>query len=100
MIEIAALALSLLALLISVASAIFSLFFAPSAQVNQRLSQQENDLTELADRVHHWMRRDSVRRAREGQGAIPSAPMTKAEQKANIVQRANQYLRGVNREPT
>ena len=100
MLDIAALALSLLALLIAVASAVFSLFFAPSAQVNQRLTQQENDLTELADRVHHWMRRDSVRRAREGQVAMPAATMSRAEQKASLTQRASALFRGLNREPT
>lgn len=59
------LALSLLSLAISVASAVFSVRFAPGPALAQRLTTQESDLTELSDRVHHWMRRDSVRRIRD-----------------------------------
>jgi hypothetical protein len=46
----------------------------------------DSDLTELADKVNHWMRRDAVRRARSGhdEPAVPAVPL---DRKAELRQR-------------
>jgi len=56
-----------LALVLSAISLLFVGLFSDAAKLHKRLSTTENDLSELADRVHHWLRRSSVRKAREGQ---------------------------------
>jgi hypothetical protein len=63
--SILALALSVLAVAISGFSALYLQRFSDAAKLHERLSISESDLTDLADRVNHWMRRDSVRRTRD-----------------------------------
>lgn len=64
---------------------------------NERLSGLANELIDLQDRVGQWMKRDSVRKARQGrqerQEPEPDAtqgPVTKAELRSRLGQ-----LRGV-----
>lgn len=60
-----ALALSVLALGCAAFSLVFVQRFSDASALHQRISTTESDLTDLSDRVHHWMRRSSVRRTRE-----------------------------------
>ncbi|MCK6500195.1 MAG: hypothetical protein L6Q38_12040 [Nitrospira sp.] len=69
-ISIVALTLALLAVGISAVSWFFQREFSDSAKLHERISVTESDLTDLADKVHHWMRRDSVRRTRASQPEV------------------------------
>lgn len=94
---IGAYAIAVLALLISAASLLIALRFSDTAMLSQRVTTQENDLTELSDRVHHWMRRDSVRRVRGQQGGEPVAPPTTQHPKAALFARARDVLQRGNK---
>jgi hypothetical protein len=47
----------------------------------------DSDLSELADKVQHWMRRDAVRRARSGQDEPAAVPAIAMDRKAELRQR-------------
>lgn len=84
-ITILALVLSLLAVGISAVSVLFLLKFSDVSTLHTRVTTTETDLTDLADRVNHWMRRDSVRRTRE-RPDVP--PVVSLDPKADLRRRA------------
>lgn len=100
LIIVLALALSVLALGVAAFSLVYVQRFSDAAALHQRISTTESDLTDLSDRVHHWMRRASVRRTRENQNEeVPSPlPSATSSPKAALYRRAQTVLRGVNRE--
>jgi len=87
--SILALALSVLACGITAFSWFFQREFSDSAKLHERISITESDLTDLADKVHHWMRRDSVRRTRAAQPEVIEPQVTG---KAALYARARSVL--------
>lgn len=93
-----ALGVALLALVVSSATAAYLLFGPTSANVGSRVSALDADLSDLADRVNQWMRRDQTRKAREAKaaGAAIGAdfdgglPNPNADRKAALRARFNQ----------
>jgi len=56
------------------------------ARLESKVSQLDLDVTEIADRINHWMRRDAVRSARAKNEAPPPAlgNLSGAELKAQL----------------
>jgi hypothetical protein len=91
--SISALALSLIALALSLGA--LALHWIRREE-HPDVAKIRNDVTDLTDRVEHWMRRDRTRRLRgEDQPAEPEAPaqdqpLSRAELKARL---REQHLR-------
>lgn len=77
-------AISVVALSIAVVTAMLAFWWRASppnvAEVRERLSALENEFTDLHDRVGQWMRRESVRRMREGKQKATEEPAEIAPQ--------------------
>jgi hypothetical protein len=89
--EILALAFSVLALGASIATAAYLLFGPTATNLAGRVTALDSDLSDLADRVNQWMRRDSTRRAREAKSELNAPPMmavpNTGDKKAQLRQR-------------
>ena len=68
------LALSVLAAVGCIVTATLRQFPPDLTQLKQQQNATANDLTDLSDRVHQWMRRDSTRRARAARELPDLAP--------------------------
>lgn len=93
---ILALAFSVLALGTAVAAIVLRQTHPELAAVQRELHAMQADITDLADRLNHWMRRDNTRvarAAREQQLELP-APAASGDRKAALRARVAQ-MRGV-----
>ena len=76
--------------LLALGCAAVSLYFrAQPPEFHSLLTQVrglDSDLSELSDKVNHWMRRDAVRRARAGreEPEAPAIPASRNDRKAEI----------------
>ena len=80
-------ALALLALGCAVVSLYFRAVPPELHNVTTQVRSLDSDLSELSDKVNHWMRRDAVRRARAGReegdagaSSSPATPMTRKQE--------------------
>lgn len=82
----ASVALALIAVAIAGVSLAFRRDPPEVAALSSQLRALDSDVSELADRVNHWMRRDAVRRARSGrdEAEAPPVPATLADHKAAL----------------
>jgi len=96
LIPIFALVFAVIGLLGTIATASFFLLKSPDYQVRGELRQVQEDISDLHDRLHQWMRRDSTRRARQAKedkaysrapDAPIDAPVDRAAHKASLRQR-------------
>jgi hypothetical protein len=85
-----ALALSVAALGVSIITLWFQRSPPDVSALKSRVENVDLDLTELSDRVTHWMRRDATRSARAGRDVplTPPAAITPEQKKVDLRRRA------------
>jgi len=73
-----ALLVAVVSLIASIGTAAYFLFRAPDFQLRSEVRQVQQDISDLHDRIHQWIRRDSTRKAREAKEAKNFTPLPQA----------------------